>query len=149
LVSKTADALNGTLSDEAFVDYVFDAEAADGLVYAHQATYDSTERADSIFVVLAEMETADDANRYNGLAKKEGPFRDARADPAVKPKVSTIPGLKGATLIEPTKIDRNNTFDHAVVAVKGKRVMFIDYLTRSEGEISGLVDLAKQQYSLL
>jgi hypothetical protein len=150
--SAEPDAHNGPLTNEQFDTYLGDtgASTASHLVRAYEATYDSVGNVDtSILVVVAELASGADADKFKDLSRRSGLFKSARADPAVAPRVRALAGVPGGTLIEPTKRDQQGTFDHAAVAARGTRVMFIDIITTRTGRFSVLASLAKQQFERL
>jgi hypothetical protein len=150
--STEPDAQNGSLTPEQFDTYIGDAGAstATHLARAYQATYDSMGNADtSILVVVAELGSDADANKFKNLNRRSGLFTSTRADPAVAPRVRALEGVPGGTLIEPTKRDQQGTFDHAAVAARGTRVIFIDLITTRSGRFPVLTSLAKQQFERL
>ncbi len=151
--STESDAINRKLTTKEFDDYLSDPTAAarTHLEAAYQATFDSSNDPDtSILVVLAEFATAADAAKFANLDRRGGLFRAARADSAIAPRISAVPGIRGSVLIDPQKPDfSDGTYDHAVAAVKGKRAMFIDYIRRKPGAIPALPAIARQQYARL
>jgi hypothetical protein len=155
-VSTDPSATNGTLSANGFNDYIDVPNIAQttNLKKAYEATYDSTGNDDSILAVVAEFASAKDAQTFANLANRDGPFRGSRADPAVAPTISALPGIPDSVRIDPTvaSADPGNdvkTYDHAVAAVKGNRAMFLDYITPKKGPVPALGTLAQQQYDRL
>ncbi len=150
--SVESDAHNGALTPQQFDDYIGAANASKKthLVHAYQATYDSVGNEDSsILVVVAELKSEADAAKFKNMTRHSGPFKSTRADPLVRPTVSTLAGVPGGTLIEPKKRDDDGIFDHAAVAARGTHVMFIDLITTRSGRFPVLAELARKQYTRL
>ena len=82
--STESDAHNGALTPKQFGTYIGDASAATKthLVRAYQTTYDSANNVDtSILVVLAELKSTADADKFKNLSRHRGLFEATRADP--------------------------------------------------------------------
>jgi hypothetical protein len=139
-LSHRAVAHNGSLTAAGF-DQLMNSQteaADDHFVNGYHAIYDSNAGGDSIEVMLADFATADDAQSFQGGFV-----------PSDTTTSADDPAIAGAYDFDSTKANPDGSFDHGVIATKGKRVMVIDYYTGNASAVPAVFTLAQRQYGQL
>jgi hypothetical protein len=139
-LSHRAIAHNGPLTAAGFNQLMNSSTEAidDHFVDGYHAIYDSIAGPDTIEVIVADFATTDDAQSFqSGFVPSD--TTTAADDPAIA----------GADDFNSTKANPDGSFDHGVIATKGKRVMVIDYYTGSASAVPAVATLAQRQYGQL
>jgi hypothetical protein len=104
----------------------------------YQATYDSKAGEDTIEILVADFASDQDAQDFQG-----------GVIPSYTVNSVNDPVIPGGDDFNSSTANPDGSFDHGVVAAKGRRVMFVDYLTGTVTAVPALAALARQQYAKL
>jgi hypothetical protein len=140
ILSHGADVRNGPLTAAGFNQLMNSSTFATDVHYVsgYHVVYDSIGGEDSIDVLVADFATADDAQNFKGGF--------VPSNTAVSVDDPTIPGGDD---FNSDKANSDGSFDHGVIATKGKRAMVIDYYTGSASAVPAVPTLARRQYGQL
>jgi hypothetical protein len=105
-------------------------------VDGYHADYDNLANQDTIEVFVADFASNQDAQSFQGSFV-----------PSDTAKSINDPAIPGADDFNSTTANPDGSFDHGVIAAKGKRVMMIDYLTGAPTAVPAVAALAQQQYA--
>jgi uncharacterized membrane protein YgcG len=139
VLSHEAGVHNGPMSAAGFNQYLGARNLAARLHFAggYDVTYDSITSKDSIEVTLFEFAAPADAAAFKAGFIPGGPVR-SRADPV-------IPRARDYDSTAPSQ----GTYDHGVVAAKGKWAFVLDDLTGSAARLPLVNQMARRQWAAL
>jgi hypothetical protein len=139
-LSHAADVRNGPMSAADLNKMLNSSTAASESHYVdgYQVWYDSTASADTIQVFVADFATDQDAQNFK-----------ASFVPSNTAKSVDDPVISGADDFNSTTANPDGSFDHGVIATKGKRVMVVDYRNGTAAAVPAVGTLAPQQYGKL
>jgi len=104
----------------------------------YHATYDSKTGEDTIEVLIADFASEQDAQAFK-----------SNFIPSDTARSVDDPVISGADDFNSTTANPDGSFDHGVIATKGKWAMVIDYVTGTSAAVPAVAALAQQQYAKL
>lgn len=149
-LSTSTDIVNGPLKAESLgelADRSSSAAKALHFVQGCEAYFDSTTQSEYFHVMLVQFASPADATFFTAMSVS--PFALQQLPQQAAPVLSTFDGIPGASTIDETKPESDGTYTHAVIAARGSRVMLIEYVTPSPGDVPLMATIAKGQYALL
>jgi hypothetical protein len=107
-------------------------------VAGNDITFDSNSGGETIETELFEFASPKDAEAFSDFVT---------ANISTRLRAGVLDDLPGAHLYDDIKAEPNGTYEHDVLAVKGSRLMFVQWVNRSAKAPALLPALAARQYA--